>query len=197
MPSTPRRVGVLGGTFDPPHIGHLVAAVNARHDLDLDVVLLVVAGEPWQKVGTRDITSAADRLAMAQAAVEGTPGVEVSDIEVRRAGPSYTVETLEALRAEDPGAELFLIVGSDVAADLDSWERVDEIRSLTSLVVVTRPGAEPPALPGWRSIVLTIPALDISSTELRARAAQGRPLDHLVPAGAFRCLRERGLYAGR
>src|SRR5688572_19578458 len=196
MARTPLRVGVLGGTFDPIHVGHLVAAVNARHELHLDVVLLVVANVPWQKAGLRAVTAAADRLAMVEAAVGGVQGIEASDIEVRRGGPSYTADTLDELTRRDPDAELFVIVGSDVADDLHTWERVDEIRARAQLVVVTRPGATPPELRGWRAQVLVIPALEISSTDLRRRAAEGRPLDYLIPAGAVRCIRDRGLYAG-
>jgi nicotinate-nucleotide adenylyltransferase len=185
---------VLGGTFDPVHTGHLVAAVNVRHDLDLDRVLLVVANHPWQKTG-RPITPAADRLAVVEAAVAGTAGVEASSIEIDRGGESYTVDTLEALRR--PDRELFLVVGADVAADLHTWRRPDALAALATLVVVSRGGA-PDVDPGppWRVEHVRIPALEISSSDLRARAAAGRPLDHLVPLAAIACMRERGLYAG-
>lgn len=109
------RVGVFGGTFDPIHIGHLVAAVNVRHALALDRVLLVVANEPWQKAGTRAITVAADRLAMVEAAVAGVAGREASALEIERGGPSYTADTVAEIEARNPGAELFVIVGTDVA----------------------------------------------------------------------------------
>lgn len=192
------RIGVFGGTFDPPHVGHFVAAVNVRHSLRLDRVLLVVANEPWQKVGTRTITPARDRLAMVEAAVADVAGLEASAVEIERGGQSYTADTLEELAACYPGAGLFLIVGADVADDLETWERWEVIRDLATLVVVNRPGAEmaaPPAGAGWRVASVAIPALEISSTDLRARAADGRPLDYLVPPGAIRCIRERGLYA--
>jgi nicotinate-nucleotide adenylyltransferase len=187
-------VGVLGGTFDPVHTGHLVAAVNVRHDLQLDRVLLVVANAPWQK-SARRITPAPDRLAVVTAAVHGTPGVEASSIEIDRGGESYTADTLEEL--DDPDRELFLIVGSDVAADLHTWRRPDTVARLATLVVVTR-GRMPDVHPGppWRVEHVRIPALDISSSDLRARAAGGRPLEHLVPLPAIACIRERGLYAG-
>jgi nicotinate-nucleotide adenylyltransferase len=142
---------VFGGTFDPPHVGHLVAAVNVRHALGLDRVLLVVANVPWQKVGEREITPAEDRLAMVQAAAQGVAGIEASRIEVDRGGPSYTADTLAALREQHADPELFLIMGSDVAGGLMTWERVDEVRDGCTVVVVDRPGAEgeqPPA--GWR-----------------------------------------------
>ncbi|HEX2850899.1 MAG TPA: nicotinate-nucleotide adenylyltransferase [Acidimicrobiales bacterium] len=194
-----RRIGVLGGTFDPIHVGHLVAAVNVRHELSLDSVLLVVANEPWQKVGSRAISPGRDRLAMVRAAVGDVAGVEASDLELVRGGASYTADTLAELRRRDPDAELFLIVGADVADDLDTWIRVEEVRALARLVVVNRPGADVPVAllrsHGWEVSVVTIPALEISSTDLRARASDGRPLDYLVPEGAIRCIREAGLYA--
>ncbi len=195
----PRRVGVLGGTFDPVHVGHLVAAVNARHALALDVVLLVVANEPWQKVGTGRVTPAPARLAMVRAAVDGVEGVEASDLEIVRGGTTYTADTLAELRAGEPDAELFLVVGADVADVLDTWVRVEEVRELAELVVVNRPGAAGPLQrlrdEGWTVSAVTIPALEISSSDLRARAADGRPLDFLVPPGAIRLLRDAGLYA--
>ena len=190
------RIGVFGGTFDPVHIGHLVAAVNVRHSLDLDRVLLIVANVPWQKVGERRLSHAEDRFAMVAAAVDGVAGLEASRLEIDRGGLSFTADTLAAVAAEQPGAELFCIVGEDVAGTIGTWERVDEVRRLATLAVVNRPGTPPPTgLDGWRVAQVEIPALAISSTDLRARAADGRPLDYLVPAGAIRCIRDRGLYA--
>jgi nicotinate-nucleotide adenylyltransferase len=176
----------------------MVAAVNARHALGLDRVLLVVANLPWQKVGSRTLTPAEDRYAMVAAAVAGTAGLEASRIEIDRGGLSYTADTLAELSVAHPGADLHLIVGTDVAAELDTWERVEEVRRLATLVVVNRPGARPPdlAAAGWRVRTVEIPNLEISSTDLRARAADGRPLDFLVPDAVIRCIRERGLYAG-
>ena len=190
------RLGVFGGTFDPPHVGHLVTAVNVRHTLGLDTVLLVVANVPWQKVGERSISAADDRLAMVEAAVSGVPGLEVSRLEVDRGGPSYTADTLSDLRRIHPGAELFLVLGSDAAASLTTWERVDEVRDGCTVVVVDRPGAEgeePP--PGWRWVRVEVPRLDVSSTDLRARVLDGRPLDYLIPPDVIACIRARGLYA--
>jgi len=173
-----------------------VAAVNVRHALDLDRVLLVVANAPWQK-SAQPVTPAADRLAVVEAAVAGTAGVEASSIEIDRGGDSYTADTLEHLVEEDAGRELFLVVGADVAADLHTWRRPDVVARLATLVVVSR-GGSPDVDPGprWRVEHVRIPALDISSSDLRARAADGRPLDHLVPLPAIACIRERGLYAG-
>jgi nicotinate-nucleotide adenylyltransferase len=193
-----RPIGVFGGTFDPVHVGHLVAAVNVRHSLALDVVLLVVANRPWQKVGSRDVSPAVDRLAVVEAAVGAVEGVEASAIELARGGVSYTADTLAALQADDPSADLVLVIGADVAASLHTWERVDEVRSRCRLAVVNRPGAPTPSVPdGWRADVVEIPALEVSSTDLRARVADGRPLDYLVPEAAVREVRRRGLYASQ
>jgi nicotinate-nucleotide adenylyltransferase len=196
------RIGVLGGTFDPVHIGHLVTAVEVRHVLALDVVMLVVAASPWQKIGTRPITPAADRLAVVEAAITGVAGLDASALEMERDGPTYTADTLQELLRRHPGAELFLIVGSDVASELDTWMRVDEVRNVAHLVVVQRQGREVDldALrsEGWRIDAVPVPALDVSSTDLRLRFAEGRPVDFLIPAEAVRVIRERGLYpAGR
>lgn len=189
------RLGVFGGTFDPPHVGHLVVAVNVRWDLDLDRVLLVVANDPWQKWSSREVSSAADRLALCEAAVDEVDGLEVSDLEIRRGGVSFTADTLAALLDEDPERELFLIVGSDAAAGLPTWERVDEVRRLSKIVVVARPGAEdghPP--PGWDWLRVVTPRLEVSSTDLRARLSEGRPLDYLLTPSVIACIEERGLY---
>lgn len=178
------------------HVGHLVAAVNVRHEIGLDRVLLVVANEPWQKVGARPVTPAEDRLALVDAAVSSCPGVEASAIEIERGGVSYTADTVVELEARYPGAELHLVIGADVASSLDTWDRIDELRGRVRLVVVNRPGTMIDArlLDGWEASVVEIPALEISSTDLRDRAASGRPLDFLVPVEAIRVLRERSLY---
>ena len=187
-----QRIGVFGGTFDPIHIGHLVAGVNVRHRLSLDLVLFVVANDPWQKAD-RDVTAAQDRLAMVEAAVRGVDGLEASDVEIRRGGVSYTADTLAALAG--PGRELFLVLGSDAAANLPTWERIEEVRARARLVVVRRAGAEAAAPPaGWEHDTVDIPRLEVSSTDLRARFAEGRPLDWLVPDAVVRLAEERGLY---
>jgi nicotinate-nucleotide adenylyltransferase len=205
MPSTVgarERVGVLGGTFDPVHIAHLVAAVAARHALGLDRVLLVVAGDPWQKRGTV-AASAADRLAMTRAAATDVDGLDVSAIEVERSGPTYTIDTLRALSAAD--RELFLIVGADVAATFDTWHEADAVRAAATLVVVSRNGdhaddREPAETDdahddhAHAAVHVRIPRLDIASSDLRVRVANGEPIDGLVPPGAVRVIRERRLY---
>lgn len=194
MPTT--RIGVLGGTFDPVHAAHLVAAADARHAARLDTVLLVVANVPWQKAERRHVTPAEDRFALVQAAVEDVDGLEASRLEIDRGGESYTADTLEELAAAHPGADLVLVVGADVAAQLDTWKRVDDVRRLAELVVVNRPDQRIPDLPGWRATTVEIPELDISGSAIRSRLAAGRPIDGLVPPAAVRLIRKRGLYAG-
>lgn len=190
------RIGILGGTFDPIHVGHLVAAVNVRYSLALDRLLLVVANVPWQKAGLRSITPAEDRYALVEAAVGDVDGVEASRIEIDRGGPSYTVDTVEEVARQFPSASLFCVVGADVADELGTWERSELIAEMATLVVVNRPGSvRTAALDGWRVEEVEVPALEVSSTDLRARAADGRPLDYLVPEEAVRCIRARGLYA--
>ena len=198
---TASRVGILGGTFDPVHVGHLVAAVNAKSVLELDAVLLVVANVPWQKVGERAISPAEDRFAMVEAAARSADGVEASPIEIERGGASYTSDTLRELLEKDADTELFVIVGADVVAGLPTWERIEEVRELATLVVVNRPGSDATPLlgglseDGWRVRAIEVPALEISSTDLRERARTGRPLDYLVPDAAVGVIRARGLYA--
>jgi nicotinate-nucleotide adenylyltransferase len=179
------------------HVGHLAAAVNVRHALSLERVLLVVANIPWQKAGERSVTDAEDRYALVQSAAVGLEGIEASRLEIDRGGPSYTADTLSELAGRHPGAELFLVVGSDVVSELHTWERADEVGRHSTLVAVARPGVTvTPPPPSWRMEVVEVPALDVSSTDLRARVAAGRPIDVLVPAGAVREIRRRGLYAG-
>lgn len=194
------RIGVFGGTFDPIHVGHLVAAVNARSALQLDRVLMVVANEPWQKVGERAVTPATDRFALVEAAVGDSQGIEASAIEIGHGGASYTIDTVDAIHAEQPDAELFLIIGADVVAGLSTWERVERVKESVTLVVVNRPGSatvhlEDKELSEWKAVTIEVPALEISSTDLRQRAATGRPLDFLIPERAIRAIRARGLYA--
>lgn len=193
------RIGIFGGTFDPIHVGHLVAAVNAKAALRLDRVLMVVANVPWQKASDRAVSSASDRLALVAEAVGDVPGLQASAIEIERGGESFTVDTLAQLRQAAPDDELFLIVGWDVAAALTTWAGHERIQGLATLVVVNRPGAgRPHGLDhdGWKVVEVTVPNLEISSTDLRARAAEGRPLDYLVPESAVRFIRARGMYAG-
>ncbi len=191
----PLRIGLFGGTFDPPHVGHLVTAVNVRYALSLDLVVLMVANVPWQKEGTRPITPAQDRLAMVHAAVADVDGLVAGDTEIRHGGPSYTADTLTALSLEYPDSHLFTIVGDDAAAGIRTWQRHEEVAARSSLVVVDRPG-EPMELPaGFDWIRVEVPHLDVSSTDLRARARDGRPLDYLVTDPVLDVIRTRALYS--
>lgn len=190
------RLGVFGGTFDPPHVGHLVTAINVRHELRLDKVLLVVANQPWQKTGTRRISPAVDRLAMVQAAVADVDGLAASASEIERGGDSYTADTLEELREEDPTRELYVILGSDAASGLDTWERIERLADLASVVVVDRPGVEPRIFmpPGVHWTRVEVPRLEVSSTDLRARVADGRPLDYLLAPAVMSSIASHDLY---
>lgn len=190
----PQRIGLFGGTFDPPHVGHLVTAVNVRHALDLDLVVLMVANVPWQKLGSRAITPAGHRLAMVEAAVADVPGLAAGSAEIDRGGPSFTADTLALLARDHPGAELFTIMGDDAAAGFETWTRYREVAEISHLVVVDRPG-EAVALPeGYPWIHVEVPHLDVSSTDLRARCADGRPLDYLVTEPVLEVIRRLGIY---
>ena len=194
MSTKTERIGIFGGTFDPIHIAHLAVGVAARHQLQLDRVLYVVANVPWQKARTRNISSAADRFDLVAAAVADTPGLEACDLEIQRGGDSYTADTLAALAR--PDRELFLIIGSDLVDDLTTWKRWEEIPALCTLAVAHRPGeAERGELaPGWRSVAVRLPALELSSTELRNMVREQRPVDFLVPEPVIRIIMERNLY---
>lgn len=193
----PRRIGVLGGTFDPPHVGHLVTAIDVGQALALDVVLMVVANEPWQKADRSDLSPAPVRLAMVRAAVEGVDGVEASDLEIRRGGPTYTVDTLDALRGAEPDAELFLILGADAAAGLDTWHDPQRLTGLCRIVVVDRPGATATPPSGFHCELVEVPRLDVSSSDLRARVATGRSVRFLTPDAVVSLIRDERLYGDR
>ncbi|MDQ2914371.1 MAG: nicotinate-nucleotide adenylyltransferase [Chloroflexota bacterium] len=181
------RVGVFGGTFDPVHVGHLAIANAALDELGLDRVDFVPARRsPLKQEGP--IASAEDRLAMLTAAIANEPRFGVSTVELDRPGPSFTVDTLEALRGK---GELFLILGSDAYADFERWREPARIEGLATLVLAARPGA-PNAPAGAR--VLDSPLIDINSRELRARAARGRSLRYLVPEAVLRYIEEHRLY---
>jgi len=155
---------------------------------------MVVANDPWQKSGHRQITDAKTRLGLVVLSTAGMPRIEASDLEIRHGGESYTADTLAHL-AEDSDDELFLIVGSDAAAGLDTWKRPDEVQSLATTVVVDRGGrngGRPPQ--GWPHIVVDVPALEISSSDIRTRFSDGRPVEALVPAATVAEIRRLGLY---
>ena len=193
------KVGILGGTFDPPHLGHLAIANAVRDALDLDEVLLIVANVPWQKVGDRLISAAADRLAMVQEAVAGHQGLRASSVEIERGGPSYTLDTLRELHRSEPSHSHFLVLGADAAGLVHTWHRHEELPGLATLVIVDRPGSTPEPDPvGWEVVHVPGPGLEVSSSMVREALAAGDSVDHLVPAMVLAQIRRRGLYdAGR
>ncbi len=194
MPAT--RIGIFGGTFDPVHSAHVEVAESVRRALSLDRLLLVVANQPWQKEGERSLTPAEDRYAMVVAAVEDRPDLEASRLEIDRGGPSYTIDTVRQLQRDHPGADLFLVVGSDVVPALPTWEDEPTLRHQVTLAVVGRPGAPPVGPPpGWHAVPVPVAPSDLSSTELRLRLEAGDDVDGLIPDAVIRCIEQRGLYA--
>jgi nicotinate-nucleotide adenylyltransferase len=199
------RLGVIGGTFDPPHVGHLILAEEARTRLQLEKVLFVPAGDPWRKAG-QDVTPVEHRLAMVRLLLASDPYFEVSTLEVERQGPSYTVDTVEALHQQyGPGLELYFILGEDALHDLPNWKEPARIISLAWLAVAPRlaEGGRARAdlehaVPGLleRVVPLPMPTIDISSTALRERAKAGLSLRYLVPLAVEEYIRRHGLYAG-
>ncbi|HEY6473728.1 MAG TPA: nicotinate (nicotinamide) nucleotide adenylyltransferase [Acidimicrobiales bacterium] len=197
-PERPERVGILGGTFDPPHVGHVAAGRAVMEQLALDRLLLVVANDPWQKSGQRAVSAAEDRLALTEALAASIPGAEASRLEIDRGGPSYSVDTAEEILARAGGhpVELFLVVGADLVPELDTWHRADELRDLVTLAVVSRPTGETPGLPpGWRAVKVDGPQVAVSSSEVRDLLAAGAPVDGLVPPPVIHCIVRRGMYA--
>ena len=197
------RLGVLGGTFDPPHVGHLILAEEARTRLQLERVLFVPAGDPWRKVD-QEITPVEHRLAMVRLMLASDPYFEVSTLEVERQGPSYTVDTLEALHQQyGPGLELYFILGEDALHDLPNWKEPARIVSLAWLAVAPRPPERgwtsadlEAAVPGLseRVVPLPMPTIDISSSALRERARAGLSLRYMVPPDVEEYIRRHGLY---
>ncbi len=198
-PELPTRIGILGGTFDPPHAGHVAAARAVIQQLGLDRLLLVVANDPWQKSGQREISSAEERYALTEALAEEIPGAEASRLEIDRGGPSYSVDTVEEVLAATGGhpVDLFLVVGTDLVPDLASWHRASDLQRLVTLAVVSRPTerqATAPA-PGWRVRRVNGPQVAISSSDVRDLLAAGRPVEGMVPEAVIRCIRRHGMYA--
>ncbi|MBI1378624.1 MAG: nicotinate-nucleotide adenylyltransferase [Frankiales bacterium] len=197
-----QRVGVMGGTFDPVHQGHLVAASEVAHRFDLDEVVFVPTGRPWQKAD-RAVTPAEDRYLMTVIATAADPRFRVSRVDVDRDGPTYTVDTLRDLAAEyaeaDQDTELYFITGADALSSIAGWHDVDELVSLAHFVGVTRPGHAllDPGLPQGRVTLVEIPALAISSSDCRSRVSRGEPIRYLVPDGVWQYVAKRGLYAAQ
>jgi len=191
-----KRIGVLGGTFDPIHNGHLVAASEVAHVLALDEVIFVPTGQPWQKED-RELAPPEDRYLMTVIATAFDPLLTVSPVDIDRPGETYTVDTLSDLQAaRGPDAEFFFIMGADALSRINSWHNTDNLFSMAHFVGCTRPG-HPIDLDGLdeREVTLIeIPALEISSTACRERVRTGRPIRYLVPDGVIQYIAKRGLY---
>jgi len=187
------RLGVMGGTFDPIHFGHLVAANEAAFAFNLEKVIFVPTGEPWQK---KTITDSAHRFEMTKRAISKNKHFEISDVDINRAGPTYTVDTLQDIQALYPNAELFFITGADAISQILTWKDVDKIWSLARFVGVTRPGhtLEVPESPHGVVSLLEIPALAISSTDIRERVEAGKPIDYLLPKKVIKYITKNHLY---
>lgn len=192
-----RRVGLLGGTFDPPHLGHLVVAECARVELDLDEVRLLVAGEPWMKGSAP--TPGPVRAAMVTAATSADDNLVVDDREVYRDGPTYTADTLAELHDEEPDTDWWFVLGEDAASGLSRWSRIDDALELATFVAVTRPGVNAPVARWLRArlVHLQIPQLEVSSTQLRERFAGGLATRYLVPDAVDSYVRANQLYGIR
>ncbi len=189
------RVGVMGGTFDPIHHGHLVAASEVQTLFDLDEVVFVPTGEPWQK-DSASVSPAEDRYLMTVIATASNPRFTVSRVDIDREGPTYTIDTLRDLKAQRPDADLFFITGADALAQILSWKDVDELWELAGFIAVTRPGHEltDRGLPVNRVTLQEVPAMAISSTDCRERVAAGHPVWYLVPDGVVQYIAKYHLY---
>ncbi|HUQ18058.1 MAG TPA: nicotinate-nucleotide adenylyltransferase [Gemmatimonadaceae bacterium] len=189
------RIGVLGGTFDPPHIGHLIAAVDAYESLKLDRLIFIPTAAQPHKAATPAMASAADRMEMLRLAVGTDPRFEVNDAEIQRGGLSYTVDTLETLRREHPDAELVLIVGMDALAAFDRWKNPDRILELAGLAVVARNGDPTTSAPVDRHVtVVGARQVDVSSTEIRKRLSDGKSVRGFVAESVEAYIAARNLY---
>ena len=193
------RVGIMGGTFDPIHNGHLVAASEVAWVYDLDEVIFVPTGRPVFKLD-KQVTNAEDRYLMTVIATASNPKFTVSRVDIDRPGVTYTIDTLRDLRSQHPDAELFFITGADAVAEIMEWKDADQMWDLAHFVAVTRPGYSSPQgvrLPDGKVDTLEIPALAISSTDVRRRATHGEPVWYLVPDGVVQYIGKHGLYRRR
>jgi nicotinate-nucleotide adenylyltransferase len=189
------RIGVMGGTFDPIHNGHLVAASEVQQKFDLDEVIFVPTGQPWMKSKT-DVTEGEHRYLMTVIATAANPRFTVSRVDIDRHGPTYTVDTLRDIRSARPEADLFFITGADAVAQILEWKDVDEVWSLAHFVAVSRPGhpLTISGLPEQGVSSLEVPALAISSTDCRSRVSRGFPVWYLVPDGVVQYISKHHLY---
>jgi nicotinate-nucleotide adenylyltransferase len=190
------RIGVFGGTFDPPHVGHLLLASDAREALRLDRLIFVPAATQPFKVNTPPIASARDRLEMVRLAVADDANYTIDDTEIDRKGLSFTVDTLEQLSSKNPGAELFLLLGEDTLAGIDGWRNPGRIRELATLAVMRRSGSEGSPVTAIADGLTTVSArrVDVSSTEIRERLRAGKSIKGFVPESVERFIEARGLY---
>jgi nicotinate-nucleotide adenylyltransferase len=190
-----QRVGIMGGTFDPIHHGHLVAASEVQALFGLDEVIFVPTGEPWQK-SERRVSTAEHRYLMAVIATASNPRFWVSRVDIDRHGPTYTIDTIRDIGAQRPGAELYFITGADALNQILSWRDADDVLTLARFVGVTRPGYEltDAHLPVDSAMLLDVPAMAISSSDCRARVSQGRPVWYLVPDGVVQYINKHRLY---
>ncbi|WP_407667898.1 nicotinate-nucleotide adenylyltransferase [Nostocoides jenkinsii] len=191
-----RRLGVMGGTFDPIHHGHLVAASEVQSLFELDEVVFVPTGQPWQKAD-RQVSNAEDRYLMTVVATASNPRFTVSRVDIDRDGPTYTIDTLRDLRTQHPEAELFFITGADALAQILSWKDAEELFELAQFIGVTRPGyvLTEDGLPADRVHLQEVPAMAISSTDCRDRVGDGEPVWYLVPDGVVQYINKHQLYA--
>jgi len=187
------KVALFGGTFDPPHMAHLVAAERVRDELALDEVWFVPAGQPPHKPPGA-VSPAHHRLRMVELAVADHPAFRVCDIELHRPGPSYTVDTVKALRRQHPEVEFYFIVGADMAADLPNWHGIDELKTLVRFVALGRPGYPRPVLPDIRVHWVDMPLMEISASELRRWIREGRSVRYLVPEGVRQYVEAHDVY---
>lgn len=190
-----RKIGVMGGTFDPIHHGHLVAASEVADRFALDEVIFVPTGDPWQKSG-KDVSPAEDRYLMTVVATASNPRFSTSRVDIDRSGPTYTADTLTDLHARLPDAEFYFITGADALSQILSWHKVEEMFKLAHFIGVTRPGYElvDGHLPKGSVTLVEVPAMAISSTDCRERVAAGRPVWYLVPDGVVQYISKRRLY---
>ena len=198
----PLRIGLFGGTFDPPHLAHLVVATHVRHALALDEVVMMVANDPYQKTRgetgpARNVTPADVRLDLVKAAVHGVDGLRAGEDEIRRGGVTYTIDTVEKWRSEMGDAEIFVVIGEDAARSFNTWHRYEELARISNLVVVNRStSSADKVVPAGatRCEHVTIPSMDISSSDIRRRVREGQSIDFLVRRPVRNVIESQHLY---